>query len=252
MQIYRRTLLSTLSGFDNTGNVEIWPSELVLAHSFFCDKYYPGIFEQLRRNFQQTSINTVCELGAGMTGLAGLVIAIRKASGIFRINHVVLSDGNDRCLASLASIVDRQVSRVSGVPVTLDVKKICWASDNESVQPTNELDPCLLHSFDLILASDCFLNTTGHRGLLDLIENLLSWKAGATFLAIAPLRHQTLNHFQEIAVQSKKWLVSLKSPYEYMSSEFQSYLLDKMHQPFFSSVDLDKSIGHLLILTRST
>jgi Lysine methyltransferase len=68
---------SHLRGFDNTGNIRIWPSEEVLA--FYC-------VEQ-RAQFAQ---KRVLELAAGMSGLAGLVVA-----ALADATRVMITDGNE-------------------------------------------------------------------------------------------------------------------------------------------------------------
>lgn len=56
-------MLKDMLGFNNTGNVCVWPSEEVLAHWLLTN----GDFHQSHR---------VCEIGGGMASLAGLAVAL--------------------------------------------------------------------------------------------------------------------------------------------------------------------------------
>ncbi|RNA34385.1 calmodulin-lysine N-methyltransferase [Brachionus plicatilis] len=81
--------LNDLTGFNNTGNICLWPSEEIMA--LFCAKN-STIFDN----------KSVCELGGGMTCLAGLMIG--KYS---QPKEVFLTDGNETSFENLEKICDR-------------------------------------------------------------------------------------------------------------------------------------------------
>ncbi|VDP21878.1 unnamed protein product [Schistosoma margrebowiei] len=315
-------LLDVLTGFDNTGNVHLWSSEILLAHSMFFDCLYPGLWNELYNNFDDHPIENVCELCAGMTGAAGLAISLRKYSNIFRTSYVLITDGNDQCVASISSIIEHNSKRLldncnldQAFLLHVDVKNIRWPEDSSGssssliaeldeslihrfdliiaadcffdqsyhlsmfvrlwgniVPPiTNllnahgfssgssssliaELDESLIHRFDLIIAADCFFDQSYHLSMLNTINRLLSSQSGSTFLAISPLRGNSLHNFINLAYrmeQTYSWTVKLIPPSDYLSSQFISYLIDESNRVQFNDGELDNKIGHLIAFTRT-
>ena len=80
--------LQDLTGFNNTGNICVWPSEEVL--SGYCLEN-PHLFKD----------KNVLELGAGMTGLAGLIVAQTCSP-----KHVLITDGNENSIENLDIVVN--------------------------------------------------------------------------------------------------------------------------------------------------
>ncbi len=75
--------LQDMLGFNNTGNVCVWPSEEVLAlHCVRHAAKYTG--------------QAVCELGAGMTAMAGLFLAATVP-----VRRLWLTDGNDASASNI-------------------------------------------------------------------------------------------------------------------------------------------------------
>ncbi|CAF4488401.1 unnamed protein product [Rotaria socialis] len=116
-----------LIGFNNTGNTCIWPSEEVLA--FYCLKE-KEIFEN----------KSVCELGGGMTCLAGLSLA-RSIS----LKELVATDGNEKSIANLNAIL-RAKNNEHNWLCSIESRVLIW---------TRQLnDPLLKERFDFIISAD--------------------------------------------------------------------------------------------------
>ena len=77
-----------LHGYNNPGNVQIWASEE--CTSMFC-----------LENQEIFRGKTVVELGAGMTALAGLVVAAECNPA-----KVILTDGNEKSVENIGAILE--------------------------------------------------------------------------------------------------------------------------------------------------
>ncbi|KAE9549582.1 hypothetical protein FO519_007203 [Halicephalobus sp. NKZ332] len=147
-----------LTGFNNTGNIRIWLSEECLA-------YY------LLETAEELKGKSILELGAGMTGLAGLCCA-RYA------HYVTITDGNEKSVNNVSAIIAKNE--------LTNCESIClrWGESESLVQ-----------KFDLIIAADCFFHTDGHEPFIDVLEKCL--KQDGTVVICAPERAGTLRSFLE-------------------------------------------------------
>uniref|UniRef100_A0A2K6VHF3 Calmodulin-lysine N-methyltransferase n=1 Tax=Onchocerca volvulus TaxID=6282 RepID=A0A2K6VHF3_ONCVO len=157
---------SVLTGFNNSGNIRIWPSEECLA-------YYLLKHERLVRG------KTILELGSGMVGLSGLTSAALGAT------EVVLTDGNEKSVENIRRIIE--MNKLSN-HVTCSV--LFW----NIALPNRQ--------FDAILCADCLFFTEEHCTLLNCIYQHL--KPGGIAYIVAPDRSGTVRGFLDLVCKERK------------------------------------------------
>lgn len=156
-----------LMGFNNTGNVCVWPSEEVLAYYALCNK---EVFNG----------KTVLELGGGMTCLAGLLIAkYTKAS------QICLTDGNISSVDNVRHVIDENGFKNSS-RVSCDVLQ--WGDSDKT-----------RNTFDIVLAADCLFFDDGRSDLV--LTMWASLAESGQALVTAPKRGTTLDKFKSEAEQ---------------------------------------------------
>eukprot|EP00049_Salpingoeca_infusionum_P007284 m.118281 g.118281 ORF g.118281 m.118281 type:complete len:371 (-) comp13650_c1_seq5:2248-3360(-) len=171
--------LKAMIGFNNTGNVCIWPSEELLSY-FVAEN--PNLF----------SGHDVCELGGGMASLAGLCVA-----ALSEATEVVVTDGNEASVSCLAATVEANQALYGATVVT--ARLLDWASTNHREQ--------LVNRFDSILCADCLFFDEGRDVLLQTMDSLL--KPQGVAYVIAPSRSRTWHQFHDLALDHPSFTVQV-------------------------------------------
>eukprot|EP00039_Didymoeca_costata_P023854 m.8542 g.8542 ORF g.8542 m.8542 type:complete len:313 (+) comp3915_c0_seq1:416-1354(+) len=175
----RKPTAKELIGFNNTGNVCVWPSEEVLCYYILQHK---SMLEGKR----------ICELGAGMAGLAGFAAVSAGAE------EVLLTDGNEESVRNLSYNVT--ANSVMCNDKLVSTAKVVWDRSDSYDSFRNK--------FDLLIAADCLFFTEVHIDLVHTIDTLLNAK-GACWL-VAPRRSGSLDKFVNKAKESFDVKVSHK------------------------------------------
>lgn len=209
----RKVIVEDLTGFDNTGNVCLWPSEEVLA-------------SYVLKHKDQFDGKAVCELGAGMTGLAGIFLA-----SFGNPSKVLLTDGNSDCVENMEAIIYQNKPLFGSTVVSSE--RLLWVencalSDLES-------------QFDIIISADCLFFTECHSGLLHVMETLL--KDNGSAIIMAPQRKDTLKLFCSKA-RSQFRVAEIEN---YDLTMWSRHLLAKKQDPMY---DEDIHYPVLLLLSK--
>lgn len=152
-----------LIGFNNTGNITVWPSEEALSY-FVLD------------NLRIFKGNWILELGGGMTCLAGLVLA--KYGDPYLVH---LTDGNALSVENV-----KKTLRLNDFNCFTKSSILKW---EQSVRR----HPAEHGKYDFILSADCIFFDDSRNALIDTISYFLS-ADGQAFI-MAPKRGKTMNTF---------------------------------------------------------
>lgn len=218
--------VTELMGFNNTGNICLWPSEEALT--VYCLEN-----QEMFRN------KSVLELGGGMACLAGVFIAK------YCHPHLVhLTDGNAKCVDNVKMIV-RLNALESECFLKTSVLK--WPADDEEEEEGVMLgssEPATHQRYDFIICADCLFFDETRESLILTIDRLLNEVTGQA-LVMAPRRGNTFQKFVD-GCGSRGFRVSVVEEY---SQEVWRRFLELKGQ---KGGEYDEDIHYpvLIVLTR--
>ena len=206
--ITKSTSLEAMMGFNNTGNVCIWPSEEVLA--FHCLKH-SEVFKDL----------VVCELGCGMTALGGLVLACTQQP-----SEIFLTDGNCASVENVREILQANVSKFGQTKVSAEV--LVW--DKSFLLQPSPYD----EKFDYVICADCLFFEEVHVELVQVMLKLM--KPNGAAVIFAPRRSGTLDRFCRAA--TKHFSVEINDQYDAVVSRRHEEALKQFRENDMYNPDL--------------
>lgn len=224
-----RLTFEELAGFDNSGNIRLWPCEELLAYLFAYGILKDKIFGKV-----------ICELGAGMTALAGLVISALKLQ-----KQIYLTDGNIRCVQNIEQNVNKNFSNNEQ---NINVQLLRWGYQEDYKQ--------LMHKIETIICADCLFATKAHNDLLNTIDDLLiiednvnneniSQTFGTVFI-VAPKRGNSMKQFINLVHQDKRFFLNVFENY----NQIFSFCYETLQKNNGKQIDSDSYYPYLLVMRR--
>lgn len=209
-----------LIGFNNTGNVCVWPAEECMA--MYCLENRGKLFNDRKR---------VVELGGGMTCLAALTIA----KTVPHLDSVLVTDGNEASVDNLRSILGKNQDLKNRV--TAEVLR--W---NKSPRPD------LRAAFDVVLCADCLFFDEFRLPLRDCIAALL--KPSGVAVVMAPKRGKTYAAFVSKARETFAVVTENARYSDKIWDRRQDLLTDEkfsedIHYPVLLTLAQPRPISHL-------
>ncbi|PIK36641.1 putative calmodulin-lysine N-methyltransferase [Apostichopus japonicus] len=125
---------------------------------------------------------SVCELGGGMTCLAGFTVACTSNA-----KEVLVTDGNLKSCQNAEIIAKENHSKFGTTKVS--VRQLLWNKQETFAD--------LKEKFDIVVGADCFFFDDYRQDLVNTIKHIL--KPEGIAWMFAPQRGSTLKKFQEIA-----------------------------------------------------
>mmetsp|Transcript_16255 Transcript_16255/g.21533 ORF Transcript_16255/g.21533 Transcript_16255/m.21533 type:complete len:443 (+) Transcript_16255:35-1363(+) len=209
-------------GVDNTGNVRVWFSEQVLLYCLM----QPAFLDKLGIKLNNSD---VLELGGGMTGLAGIGIAVQYP----KTHQVIISDGNPDSVLNQKLCIHLNEETGNIPKGKVKCCHLMWDKEDKSGAISE-----LLHQhpkgFDLIIAADCLFFQDFHEDLKHVLSLLLA--KNGQILLLQPTRGESMNNFMDIA--QGVFTMELLDEYESKISELHQEYLQKsdyapnLHFPF--------------------
>lgn len=168
--VERQLTASDLIGFNNTGNICVWPSEEALTAYVLSDvDSYSGKW--------------ILELGGGFTCLAGLMLS--KYAKPYAVH---LTDGNDISIANV-----RKSVCLNELACYTKCSVLKW-EESDLRSPTEA------GKFDVILSADCLFFDEARLALIDTMSYYLKGnEGGGVALVMAPRRGKTMQCFIQVA-----------------------------------------------------
>jgi len=171
--------VTKLTGFNNTGNVRIWPAEEAMI-----DYVHKNIPEKILK-----SANIV-ELGGGFSNLCGQFLAKRYPN-----SRCYLTDGNHDSVEHCSKLIQENQIKNSICQI------LRWDQpETFNLRPQFETTDCNNNdndreNIDLLLVADCFFFDEYRFPLANCVKNFIDKNPGLKVIVIGPSRNGTFEDF---------------------------------------------------------